>query len=140
MLLFFSASAQEAIAVRQFIPDKPLLFSKVPQQSICNKAALEASFDAKAGDTLSIALSPQLTFKGIITEKVQRSPVLLSMNLRALDGSGAFLNITRLSLPDKAPQLKARLMHPDKGDVLLLTKQNDQYLLVKRPQKFLMAD
>ncbi|WEK37611.1 MAG: hypothetical protein P0Y53_08860 [Candidatus Pseudobacter hemicellulosilyticus] len=135
-----NTSAQEALTVPQFIPVKPLLFSKLPQRSVCRQSALEAPFQSAAGDTVKVELSGQVTFHGTITEKVRQSPVLVSLNLQSLDSSGAMLHLTRLQLPGKAPQYKARLLHPASGDVLVLTRQDDQYLLVKKAQKFILPD
>ncbi len=139
-LLLTSASAQEPIAVKQHLVDKPALFIKAPERTACDQARLHKVFRASINDTVRIQFSPEYTFTGRVVEKLQKTPELLSMNLRSIDQPGALLNLSLLTCPDKGHQIRGRIIHPQSGDVLQLTAENDQYFLVKHPQKFFLAE
>lgn len=141
-LLSFPAIAQEtqAVAVKQHIPDKPLLFAKTPDKLECDPGQLQQIFAAAIHDTITVRFSRHFTFKGIVSEKVQQSTELLSVNVQSLNFPGALLNISLLTLPHTTQQIRGRIIHPQRGDVLQLTRENDKYFLVKRSQKFFLAE
>jgi hypothetical protein len=140
VLASHTSTAQEPIAVRQTLLNKPLVFSRLPERSACNSAELQKVFYNKKTDSISLKLSAQLTFEGEVIEKVQHTPGSLSINVRSVNYPGSILNITFTSRPGKSPKITGRIFNPQSGDVLLLTEEKDQYFLLKQPQQFFMTE
>jgi len=140
VLAFHTSTAQEPIAVKQTLLNKPLLFSHLPEKIACNFAELQKVFYDKKADSISMKLSGQFTFEGEVMEKVQRSSGSLSLNLRSVNYPGTIFNITFTSRPGKSPKITGRIFNPKSGDVLILSEENNQYFLLKQPQQFFMTE
>ncbi len=139
ILLTHPSTAQEPFPVKQHLPRKPLMFSGFPEKSACSLAALQKIFSSRIAEHVTIQLQNQL-FAGEVIEKVQRSPVLLSINIRSTNFPGALFNISMVTLPGKRTTITGRIINPQSGDVLLLSEENNQYYLLKQPQQFFMTE
>ena len=131
---------QEPIPVKQQIPDKPLIFSQLPERSFCNADELVQLFRIPVSSSIIIHLNGNLPLRGVITENIQRSPGTTSINIRLSDYAGALFNISLIEKPGYLPMLNGRIVHPQSGDVLVLTQENNQYILQRKAQKFFMTE
>ena len=135
-----ATKAQEPVHVKQQTPDKPYIFSQLPDRSICGPAELQELFRSNSSTSISIHLSGGKLLRGVITEKIERSPGITSINIKLSDYPGALFNLSSYTQPGQSPVIKGRIIHPQAGDVLVLSLENDQYLLQKKAQKFFMTE
>lgn len=140
LLLPLSLWAQEPFPVKQHIPDKPLLFSQLPEQSICSFTAWEQMLQWSVGNTVELLLTEKAFFKGMVTEKIHRSSTTLSLNIKLSNYPETLFNITLISLPNQDLKVTGRIVNPNSGDVLLLLNENNKYVLKKQQQKFFMTE
>lgn len=139
LLLVQTMSAQEFPAAR-LATDKPQLFQHFPQKLSCNANSFLPLFDASVNDEIIIEPAPGRVLKGQVIEKVQRNEVVLSLNIRLSNFPGALLNLSRITLPFSIQQVRGRILHPQSGDVLLLTQEKGNYFLVKQSQTHFLAE
>ena len=132
--------AQEPIPVKQHITDKPFLFSQLPDRSDCITEELIQLFKAEPSSGIIIHLPGNLILRGVLTEKVQRSPGITSINIKLSNYPGALFNITMNTESGSAGKINGRIIHPQSGDVLILTEENSTYYLKKQLQKFFMTE
>ena len=130
------ANSQQPVTAQ---PDKPLLFSQLPDKSECNVASLQHIFTSRSKDNISLQLG-KFQFAGQIIEKVQQSPQVLSMNIRSSNFAGAIFSISIITMPDKSQKFTGQIINPKSGDVLVLTEENNRYFLEKKLLKFFMTD
>lgn len=135
-----AAKAQEPVPVKQQTPDKPFIFSQLPERSICTPAELQELFRSNSSTSIAIHLSGGKLLRGVISEKIERSPGVTSINIKLSDYPGALFNLSQNAQPGQSPVIKGRIIHPQAGDVLVLTQEKDQYLLQKKAQKFFMTE
>ena len=135
-----ASRAQESVPVKQQTPDKPFIFSQLPERSICATAELQELFRNATSASIVIHLSGDKLLRGMITEKIERSPGITSINIKLSNYPGALFNLSSNTQPGQSPIIKGRIIHPQAGDVLVLSLENDQYLLQKRAQKFFMTE
>lgn len=133
-------AAQESPALSPKPSSKPLLFQQFPAKLSCNADALLQVFDAALNDEIVLEPAPGHLLKGQVIEKVQKNAVVLSINIRLSTIPGALLNLSRITLPYSIQQVRGRIVHPQSGDVLLLTQEQGNYFLVKQSQSFFLAE
>ncbi len=132
--------AQEPIPVKQHISDKPFLFTQLPDRSDCITEELIQLFRTEPSSGIVIHLSGNLVLRGVISEKVQRSPAITSINIKLSNYPGALFNITLNTESKSTTKITGRIIHPQSGDVLILTEDNSTYYLKKQLQKFFMTE
>lgn len=135
-----SATAQQAISVQQHRTVHPAVFQNLPNSFEADQTALKKAFSASINDTVRIRLSRQHEFTGVVIDKVQQSPTLLTINIRSLQFAGALMHMSLNSAPDVEQPVRARILHPKKGDVMLLTMENSKYIFRKEEQQFHLAE
>jgi len=132
--------AQEPIPVKQHIADKPFLFSQLPERSDCITKELIQLFRAELFSGIVIHLPGNHELRGVITEKVQRSSGITSINIKLSNYPGALFNISLNTGSGLTSKINGRIIHPQSGDVLILTEENSTYYLKKKLQKFFMTE
>lgn len=140
MLSFTAINAQEPIPVKQQIPDKPLLFQQLPERFECNASVLQRLLQANSGQAITLAFSDKFIFEGTVGEIVLRSATTKSINLRSTTVPGLFFNVTIIAEGANDPIVSGRMIHPQKGDVLLFSQTNGKYYLQKQLQKHFLAE
>jgi hypothetical protein len=50
------------------------------------------------------------------------------------------MNISLNTAPDVEQPLRARILHPRKGDVMVLSQENGKYVFRKEEQQFFLAE
>lgn len=134
-----TTKAQTPVAVKQQLPDKPLQFSSFPDKFECNFSVLENLGTARATEKVSFQFG-KTVFDGNITERVQASPTVTSINIRSTSFPGALFNLCIQVQPDNTKLLSGRIINPQSGDVLVLVREDGRYFLQKQPQKFFMTE
>lgn len=132
-------TAQDPTLVKQHIPDKPLLFAALPEKFECTLAELQKTAAFRTSDKISLQFGKFL-FAGEIVARVKHSENVESINIRSSNYPGALFNISITTQADNSKKLSGRIIHPQSGDVLILTEENNRYFLRKQPQKFFMTE
>lgn len=133
------AAAQEPPFVKQQIPDKPLLFSALPEKFECSLPELEKLSNSRTSSDISLRFG-KVSFTGEVVARVQRSANVESINIRLTNFPGALFNLSITTQADNSKKISGRIIHPQSGDVLVLTEENNRYYLHKQPQKFFMTE
>ena len=132
-------TAQEPPFVKQQIQDKPLLFSALPDKFECTLPELEKVSTSRTSEKITLQFG-KFTFTGEVVARVQRSENLQSINIRSTNYPGALFNISIFTQADHSKKISGRIIHPQSGDVLILTEENNRYFLQKQSQKFFMTE
>lgn len=133
--------AQEPpLAFHQNKADKPLLFSALPEKFNCVTAEITKIFSFAVNETFSLQLSDQFLLKGKIVNKIQPTPGTISINIQAQNYDNALFNISIRFLATNSISVRGRILHPRYGDVLILTKENDNYYFKKTEQRLYMPE
>lgn len=145
LLCFFIVSAvvtnaQDTPPVKQQTPDKPLLFSQFPERLHCTYEELEQLIGASKTSPVSFRITDNIILRGTLTEKIQRSASVTSVTIKLPEYSGALFSLSLINQPGQSPIFNGRIVHPQSGDVLVLTRENNQYYFQKKAQHFFMTE
>ena len=121
-------------------PEKPLLFSTLPEQFKCNYDSLQKLLNTEIKAHISVQLSSQLLVVGQVVDKSQQNAAQFSMNIRLRNFSNALFNISVRLMADNSTIIQGRILHPKYGDVLLLAKDKNNYLFKKQSQRLYMPE
>ncbi|HTE28254.1 hypothetical protein [Flavitalea sp.] len=136
----FLLSAQTGPSVKSLNPEKPMIFSGLPERFECSVIALRQLFAASINDEISFSLTRNVTFRGTVAARVQRDPNVLSVNVLSSNFPGTLLNISLITNADKSEKIIGRFLNPRNGDVLVIEQQNDRLYITKDLQKFVMTE
>jgi hypothetical protein len=139
LFVSINVAAQDPSLVKQQIPDKPLLFAALPEKFECTLPELEKASASRTDDKVSLQFG-KFIFTGKVIARVQRSENVQSINIRSTNYPGALFNISITTQADNSKTISGRIIHPQSGDVLILTEENNRYFLRKQPQKFFMTE
>jgi len=132
--------AQELSAVNQPILNKPLLFASFPEKIECRLAELQRIFASAKSDKLSLVLNEKFSFAGEITERVQKSGAVISMNIRSSNFPGALFTISQITQAGRPVRYIGRIVHPKQGDCWIISEENNHYYLKKQAIKYFMTE
>ena len=133
-------NAQASIPVKSTNPEKPMIFSGLPEKSELGASALKQLFTLPLQENISISLSRTIIFKGTVVTKVQRDENVLSINILSTNFPGTLLNLSLIRLPNQSEKIIGRFLNPATGDVLVIEQQNERFYITKDLQKFVMAE
>lgn len=128
---------QGPVPVKQQIPDKPFLFSQFPEKTYCSSQDLLRLFKLEAASNTTIQLTGAQALRATVIEKIERNASVTSINVRLTEYKDALFNLTYNSQTNK---INGRVIHPQSGDVLVLTEEGGRYYLKKELQKFFMTE
>lgn len=134
----FTASAQ--LPVKQHRDSKPLLFGDFSNRIEIPEALLHQFFALHAGDTFTISLPGNLVFQGFVLAKQTAAAGTTSMNLRVKNFKDALLNLSITTTSDNQQLIRARIIHRQYADVLVLRLENGRYYLEKLEQRLVLAE
>jgi hypothetical protein len=137
---FFNLTTTAQLPVKQQREIKPSLFSHLTEKIEIPEIFLRKFFELKAGDSFSVAFSPKLSFHGFVLEKVSPSVGTISMNLRLKNYKDALFNLTITTTSENQSLIRARIIHRNFSDVLLLVYENGRYFLEKQEQRLVLAE
>ena len=133
------AISQVTPPLNQHVSDKPMLFASLPQKLECNLEEIDRLFMSEPSQKLQLQLNNQLQLEGIVAEKVQKSPEILSINFKSINYGGALFNITRV-IQNGTIRYTGRIVNKENGDVLMMVKDNEKYYFTKSLQRFTMVE
>ena len=139
LFVSINVAAQDPSLVKQQIPDKPMLFAALPEKFECTLPELEKASASRTDDKVSLQFG-KFVFNGKVIARVQRSENVQSINIRSTNYPGALFNISITTQADNSKTISGRIIHPQSGDVLILTEENNRYFMRKQPQKFFMTE
>ncbi len=119
---------------------KPNLFDHLPQKMHCNEAAFNDFFSKKINEKINTQLSAELHINGEVISTRQPVPGTFLVNVRMFNYHNAIITVTAKLQANNSFYFHARALHPNFGDVLILTREKDKYFFIKSPQTMLMPD
>jgi len=122
------------------LPDKPLLFSKLPEQFSISTIAIQKIFAGSANGFIKIPAEEHGYLEGYITEKVWKSSSVTTINIRLTNYDQALFTISRISGKDEKESFTGRIVHRNYGDVLLLVQENEKFYLRKEKQSLFLVE
>ncbi|RYG04664.1 MAG: hypothetical protein EOO02_05600 [Chitinophagaceae bacterium] len=133
--------AQPGRPTRSTTPEtKPFIFSRLPQKFEISTKTLKNIFNLNLNDEISLPLPGGNAFNGKVSSKVQRDENVLSVNIISSNFPGTLLNISLITHSDKSEKMIGRFLNPRSGDVMLIEKENERYVISKDLQKYVMAE
>lgn len=139
LLCGHKAISQVTPPLSQHVSDKPMLFTSLPQKLECNLEEIDKLFIAEQSQKLQLHLNNHLRLEGVVMEKVQKSPEILSINFKANNHGGALFNISRI-IQNGTIRYTGRIISRENGDVLMMVKENEKYYFTKASQRFTMVE
>ncbi|MET0244562.1 MAG: hypothetical protein ABW174_13880 [Flavitalea sp.] len=119
---------------------KPFIFSRLPEKFELSTRTLKNIFNLNLNDEIDLPLPGGNAFRGTVSSKVQRDENVLSVNIMSSNFPGTLLNISLITHPDKTEKMIGRFLNPRSGDVMLIEKENERYVVTKDLQKYVMAE
>ena len=136
----FVLTAQASIPVKSTNPEKPMIFSGLPERFEFSASVLRHLFTLPLNEDISVSLSRNFVFKGTVAAKVQRNVNVLSVNILSTNFPGTLLNLSLIRQPGQSEKIIGRFLNPRSGDVLIIEQQNDRFYITRDLQKFVMTD
>jgi hypothetical protein len=133
-------SAQPPVQSQTEQQFKPELFVRLPEKLACDFNALKKIFSYNINDKISLRLNEHLLLAGIITDKVERSSGVTSVNVKVDNFTGALFNLSLFNNPDGSQSISGRIVHPRFRDALILKNQNNQYYFTRQDQRRVIAE
>jgi len=125
--------------LNQQVTDKPLMFTSLPEKLECNLEEIDKLFTSESSEKITLKLNNYLQLDGIIAEKQQKSPEVITINFKANNFKGTLFTISR-SIQNGYIRYTGRIIGKENGDVLMLVKENDKYFFTKQLQRFVMVE
>jgi len=136
---FQSITAQQQPITQKPAINKALTIAQLPQKLECNLPALKKLSSTRISDNVALALG-NYEFTGEVTDKVQKTAYLVSMNIRSTNMPGAFCTVSVITEADNTQKLVGRIINPKSDEVLVLTEENNRYYWVKKPKEYFMVE
>jgi hypothetical protein len=140
LIISLNASSQKTAPLNQTLAVKSQLFSRLPERLPVSSTGLEKIFSASSSGTLKITLSNSVTLEGVILERVQRTPRIVTVNMKLLNYDGALLTISRMTDEDAQVTYMGRIINIKYGDALVLSTENSQVFIAKEKQSVFMVE
>jgi len=122
------------------LPNKPLLFARLPEQCSISTVAIQKIFGGTSGGFIKIPAEGYGYFEGYIIEKVWKSSAVININIKLTNYDGALFTISRIKGKDEKESFTGRIVHRNYDDVLLLVQDNEKLYLKKEKQSFILTE
>jgi len=132
--------AQAGIPLKSQNPDKSFSFAGLPDRFECSYSAVRQLFAAGVNDEISLPLTRNLRFNGIVATKIQRDSNVLSVNIFSSNFPGTFLNISLVRNADNSEKIIGRFLNPKNGDVMLIEQEKNLFYITKDLQKYVLTE
>ena len=136
LLLISSAlSAQNDLPINEPDLNKPKLFTSLPERIPVHVLDLQGLLNASTGKEVSLLLEKNTatSFNGKVVSVVSKyNNSIRSVVIRSANFNGATFTLSSSVQPDKTIAFTGRIISPQNGDIYILQKNNDQYLLIKK--------
>jgi len=127
-----------AISYAQPADINPYKFSKLPEESIISPSTLAAAFQYQTGEKVSIPLSDQFIFEGVVISNEQKYDNLQNIILRSEDH--VMLSISKQTEKGKRVSYTGRVIGKDIADGFSIQRSADVYLLKKFSKENILQD
>jgi hypothetical protein len=120
---------------------KPTLFSQLPDRIAINTQDLEALFNGSTELSFQSSDKKTFTFSGkLVPTASNYNSKIRTLIIRSSNFSGATLTLSSSTLPDGTVEYSGRIISFQHGDLLVLQKEKDEYLLIKKNFRDLVAE
>jgi len=133
-------TAQVKAPLNSIQAEKPLLFTDLPQKFSVSILAIEKIFAGSSSGNVKIPIDNNRIIQGVISEKLQRSKQLTTINIRLPQYQQALFTISKITGENQKVNYTGRIIHIDYGDVLLLKQENQQLFMLKEKQSLLLVE
>jgi hypothetical protein len=137
-LVFLNVGAQQRSIGEN--DQRPALFAAVPLKSHIVSEKLARVRALEPGKPFLLEITPGTVLEGSVVEKIQHSSNSTSINIRLTNYSNALFNIFFVTKESGKTEIHGRIVHPKFKDVLVLSKENDRYVLVKKEQRLYVTE
>lgn len=129
-----SLCAQKGFPVREPDMNRPQQFANLPQQLNCNIAELETLLKNETGKSISLTISENLIFRGVISSLAtsKESVEVQSVVVRSTNFPGSILSFSKISLPDGSVRYTGRIISFQHADAYEINLENEQYVFIKK--------
>ena len=143
LLLVLQFSILSAQALPEFTkqqPEKTKLFERIPTRFAVVTSAFEKIFSFKVNEKVVLPLGANTFLEGTVTEKVQQSAQVTSVNIIASNYQGALFTISRIAITGQPVTYTGRLVSMKHGDAFTLSMQGNELVFAKQKQSGLVAE
>jgi hypothetical protein len=114
-------------------PNKPKLFSSLPDNIPVNITGFDYLFELEAGSDVILPVSSAFRIQGqIVSTASKYENSIRSIVVRSSNYNGARVTISKLSNEDGTIRYTGRIVSVEHGDLYELQNKNGQYSFVKR--------
>ena len=140
-LLFtaYTTIAQVEPPLHQQIPDKPFLFSSLPDKFECNLTELQTLFAGNVTSRTNMKLNADFHPQCIVSGIFKKNATLTSINMKLPEYDDALFTVSLIS-DQNGSRYVGRILNSKYGDVLMLEKEKGKYYFVKQQQRFMMVE
>jgi hypothetical protein len=135
-------SAQNKASFNSFDNNrKPTLFSQLPDRIAIKTQDLEALFNGSTELSIQSSDKKTFTFSGkLVPTASNYNSKIRTLIIRSSNFSGATLTLSSSILPDGTVEYSGRIISFQHGDLLVLQKEKDEYSLIKKNFRDLIAE
>ena len=135
----YTTLAQVEPPLHQQFPDKPLLFSSLPDKLECNAGELQILFSEHTKVHINLKLNADFHPQCIISGIFRKNTTLTSVNIKLPEYDDALLTISEVN-DENGKRYVGRIVNNKYGDMLMLQKEKNKYYFVKQQQRFTMVE
>lgn len=135
-----AGSAQETVPVQQHLEDKPQLFAQLPDEAPCRVSDFKPYFLLHPHDLVTLDLSDQLKISGEVQAVSRQNNYVTNINIRSTNYPGGLLTLSQITRPGEPTLYTGRFIQPDRGDLILITREGGRYIIRKQLQKYFMTE
>ena len=113
--------------------NKPHLFGNLPQRISIDLKNLDAILQNETGQQVSIELTPNFTFKGVVSSVASKNEDSFnSIVIRSTNFQGAAFSISKTTNADGTSYFSGRIISFQHGDGYEMSNENGHYYLNKK--------
>lgn len=132
-------TAQQKPVIQKPVVNKTFTLAQLPQKLECSFPAPQKLSAIRKAENVSLLLG-NFEFTGHVIDKVQRSPGVVTMNIRSTNFPGALFTVSVITEADNTQKLVGRIINPQSDEVLVLTEENNKYFFVKQERRLFMTE
>lgn len=132
--------AQLPLKVPLLLQEKSLLFNNLPERFSINNLWLDHLFDGPDTGTVTIVFTGEKNFEGVILEKVQKNPHVVTINIKSSNYDGAFLTLSRVRYDDSSARYIGGLISINYGDVFTVSQDNNMVTFQRKKQSTVITE
>ena len=140
LLFFIPCTVNAQPPVPALLPEKPSLFSGLPEEFQISSQAIEKIFTGTSTGYIKISLENHGYFEGYVMEKVKRSTTVTTVNIRLTNYDGALFTLSKITSPGEKESYVGRIIHPHYGDALLAVNIHEKIMMKKEKQSLLLVE